>query len=216
MKKCGLLNVASILLTILGVAFTPSLAKASSIVLDGDFLDPIGTGENLTPWSDWTNAGITRHPAPMGVPGNYASMPTGADLFQRFAGPGPGTYVLTFDVRDEATWSASLTFTVQQPLGGPWNDILTTITIPSSLKFTEEQFTFEITQPAGTLSELAFSNSYDYQFPKNPPGTVLDIANVSLTAVPEPSTWAMILLGFGGLSFVGYRRRTGIGPSEAA
>jgi uncharacterized protein (TIGR03118 family) len=29
----------------------------------------------------------------------------------------------------------------------------------------------------------------------------------SLTAVPEPSTWAMMLLGFGGLVFFGARRR---------
>jgi PEP-CTERM motif len=26
-------------------------------------------------------------------------------------------------------------------------------------------------------------------------------------AVPEPSTWAMMLVGFAGLGFVGYRRR---------
>jgi hypothetical protein len=206
MSKRGLLNVASLLLTV-GVAFAPSFASASSIILDGDFLDPIGTGNNLTPWSDWTDAGITRHPAPTGIAGNYASMPVGADLFQRFAGPETGTYVLTFDVRDEASWSASLTFTVQKPYGGPWNEILTTITIPSSLSFTKEQFTFDITQPAGTLSELAFSNSYDAQFPHNPPGTVIDIAEVSINSVPEPSTWAMMLLGLAGLSFIGYPRR---------
>ena len=28
----------------------------------------------------------------------------------------------------------------------------------------------------------------------------------SLTAAPEPSTWAMMLLGFAGLGFAGYRR----------
>jgi hypothetical protein len=27
-----------------------------------------------------------------------------------------------------------------------------------------------------------------------------------ITAVPEPSTWAMMLLGFAGLGFVGYRQ----------
>jgi hypothetical protein len=42
MKKRGLADVASILLITLGLAFTPSLAKASAIILDGDFLDPIG------------------------------------------------------------------------------------------------------------------------------------------------------------------------------
>jgi hypothetical protein len=30
--------------------------------------------------------------------------------------------------------------------------------------------------------------------------------NVAYSAVPEPSTWAMMLVGFGGLGFLGYRR----------
>jgi hypothetical protein len=29
---------------------------------------------------------------------------------------------------------------------------------------------------------------------------------LSLTAAPEPSTWAMMLLGFAGLGFAGYRK----------
>ena len=36
----------------------------------------------------------------------------------------------------------------------------------------------------------------------------LDTVNVA-AAVPEPSTWAMMLLGFVGLGFVGYRRKRG-------
>jgi hypothetical protein len=41
-------------------------------------------------------------------------------------------------------------------------------------------------------------------FSTNNPGTL------TFTAVPEPSTWAMMLLGFAGLAFAGYRasRRT--------
>jgi hypothetical protein len=31
--------------------------------------------------------------------------------------------------------------------------------------------------------------------------------SLSGTTVPEPSTWAMMLLGFAGLGFVTYRRR---------
>jgi hypothetical protein len=38
-----------------------------------------------------------------------------------------------------------------------------------------------------------------------PPFALLD--GVSLTAVPEPSTWAMMLVGFGGLGYAAFRRR---------
>jgi hypothetical protein len=38
--------------------------------------------------------------------------------------------------------------------------------------------------------------------------TGLNVASSSITAgVPEPSTWAMLLLGFAGIGFIGYRRR---------
>jgi hypothetical protein len=38
------------------------------------------------------------------------------------------------------------------------------------------------------------------------PGATPDIANI--TAVPEPSTWAMMLLGFAGVGFMTYRRKS--------
>jgi len=106
MKKRSLIYAASMLCVAAGFATTSSFAGTSSIILDGDFLDSIGTGNNLTPWSDWTNAGVTRHPAPNGIQGNYASLP---------------------------------------------------------------------------------------------------VTSYGTPTVPEPSTWAMMLLGFAGLSFVGYR-----------
>jgi hypothetical protein len=37
-----------------------------------------------------------------------------------------------------------------------------------------------------------------------PPFALLD--NVSVTGVPEPSTWAMMIIGFAGLAFAGYRK----------
>jgi hypothetical protein len=39
--------------------------------------------------------------------------------------------------------------------------------------------------------------------------------DASLTVVPEPSTWAMMLLGFAGLGFVGYRRMRRAKPQAA-
>jgi hypothetical protein len=35
-----------------------------------------------------------------------------------------------------------------------------------------------------------------------------DVLTISaVAAVPEPSTWAMMILGFGGVGFVAYRRK---------
>lgn len=45
----------------------------------------------------------------------------------------------------------------------------------------------------------------------NPNDTVLplDSFTVTVAAVPEPSTWAMMILGFAGVGFMAYRRRRG-------
>ena len=51
-------------------------------------------------------------------------------------------------------------------------------------------------------------------FPQN--GVALDTFSVTaVSAVPEPSTWAMMILGFVGVGFVAYRRKDRIVPSAA-
>jgi hypothetical protein len=39
------------------------------------------------------------------------------------------------------------------------------------------------------------------------PGTFTAVINVGV--VPEPSTWAMLILGFAGVGFMAYRRKSG-------
>ena len=51
------------------------------------------------------------------------------------------------------------------------------------------------TQPTG--------NAYD-ELTSNP--SAFGVGTFTLTAVPEASTWAMMLLGFAGLGYAGYRR----------
>jgi hypothetical protein len=45
---------------------------------------------------------------------------------------------------------------------------------------------------------------------------ILDVTAGSAPVVPEPSTWAMLLLGFAGLGFVGYRRKGAAGQAAHA
>jgi hypothetical protein len=64
-----------------------------------------------------------------------------------------------------------------------------------------ENFTFTANASSELLSFLAVGTPAG----NLPPFALLD--GVSLTAVPEPSTWAMMLVGFGGLGYAAFRRR---------
>ena len=61
----------------------------------------------------------------------------------------------------------------------------------------DEKLTFVATSTTETLSFLAYGN-----VPVPPFALVSD---VSLLAAPEPATWAMMLAGFAGLGYAGYR-----------
>ena len=67
--------------------------------------------------------------------------------------------------------------------------------------WTLETFDFTANATSEALSFLAVGSPAA----NLPPFALLD--GVSLTAVPEPSTWAMMLAGFGGLGFAAFRRR---------
>jgi hypothetical protein len=106
---------------------------------------------------------------------------------------GPGSYVLTFTLGGNARGADNQTTVVT--LG---TQALGTFDLASNDPFITRAIAFTVTGPGGFL-----------QFTENGPsdqqGNLLD--NVVLTAVPEPSTWAMMLLGFMGVGFLAYRRR---------
>lgn len=97
----------------------------SNIIQDGTFLQPIQIGtQNIYQWTDWTGAGITtQNPAPTGVPGDYASIPVGGDLFQDFSALTPGTYTLSFYVENQSPWNTELVLAIQQYLGIPIGEL---------------------------------------------------------------------------------------------
>ncbi|WP_315806741.1 MULTISPECIES: FxDxF family PEP-CTERM protein [unclassified Bradyrhizobium] len=74
----------------------------------------------------------------------------------------------------------------------------------------EQQFSFaSIPLVAGkntlTVSYESLGGDYRAGF-QGAKDELWSIADVNVSAVPEPSTWAMMLLGFTGLSFMAYRR----------
>jgi hypothetical protein len=70
------------------------------------------------------------------------------------------------------------------------------LTLPATQGYTPFSFVFD-----GASGPLTFLESG----PASQQGSLL--ANVSVGTVPEASTWAMMVLGFAGLGFAGYRRR---------
>ncbi|CUT11391.1 hypothetical protein BF49_2471 [Bradyrhizobium sp.] len=74
---------------------------------------------------------------------------------------------------------------------------MATINSNHSLNYEYHSFLFTTTGGSETLS--FFSNN------EGAYGGV--VGGVTISAVPEPSTWAMMLLGFAGIGFVTYRRR---------
>jgi hypothetical protein len=70
-----------------------------------------------------------------------------------------------------------------------------------------------ITSPADTLIYSLSGLTYNFD---NPAGHVLERGSYTVdspvvSGVPEPSTWAMMILGFASVAFLAYRRR---GPSR--
>jgi hypothetical protein len=67
------------------------------------------------------------------------------------------------------------------------------------MNYTMESLTFTY---SGTVNVLSFASLDN---PSSAYGPVL--GDVSVSAVPEASTWAMMIVGFLGVAFVAYRRK---------
>ena len=99
-----------------------------------------------------------------------------------------GTYTLDFLLGGSTRGDTN---TVRVSLG----DFAQNITLASNAGLTNQSFTFTTT----TAGNLSFQNSGGDNL-----GLILD--NVTVAAIPEPATWAMMVLGFAGIGFMAYRR----------
>jgi hypothetical protein len=72
-------------------------------------------------------------------------------------------------------------------------------TLPRTLTYTEEFLPFTV---VGGSTTLSFTSLDAGAFG----GVIGDVA-INAAATPEPSTWAMMILGFAGIGFMAYRRK---------
>ena len=137
-----------------------------------------------------------------GVQGNYVDLngssgaPGAITTIQSFAA---GTYSVSFDLAGSQGGSGNVdplfphTTQIEFSIGG----VTQTLPLNPTSPFTTYTFLFTTTG----AGQLTFR---DLPGGNNNVGNILD--NVTVTAVPEPSTWAMMILGFMGVGFMAYRR----------
>jgi PEP-CTERM motif len=79
------------------------------------------------------------------------------------------------------------------------------------LNFDTGTYSQTFTAPTGPGTYyIGGAETLDYQFDPvsgGPNGSNLVSYQINVSAVPEPSTWAMMILGFAGIGFVAYRRK---------
>ncbi|WP_145987150.1 MULTISPECIES: PEP-CTERM sorting domain-containing protein [Bradyrhizobium] len=112
-----------------------------------------------------------------------------------------GTYLLGFYLSgnpdgNPAQKSIGVTLAPTSPASNYSYTYLTTVNGDHSLNYDYHSFYFTT---SGGLETLSFFS--------NDPGAYGGVVGgITITAVPEPSTWAMMILGFLGLGFLGYRK----------
>lgn len=214
---------------VLGAIFTASGASAASYVVDGDFAGPWGgssfvtysSGSSLGPWTVTGTGSGPDGVAGVDLIGNYWQAPAAGEGSVDLDGNAPGgisqtisgliageTYILDFELSGNPD-GASATKTVDVSIGNE-NEVFTytlnTSSTESNMQYVSEQLQFT----AGALNTLAFASQDGAGSPFGAVvGNVSIVGNLGapLVPVPEPSSWAMMGLGFASLAFAGFRSR---------
>lgn len=184
-------------------------SQAATVVFEDNFNVTTTQSLNQTVFANWT---VTSGSVDViGDGGPYALLPVGngnyVDLNGSTGQPGQlatkmdfaaGTYVVTFQLAGSQGGVGNVdpaqhTTTISFSLGGSSQSITLDPTDPLNT------YSFWFTTSGGKLrfTDLSGGNTNV--------GNLLD--NVSVAAVPEPSTWAMMILGFLGVGFLASRRQ---------
>jgi hypothetical protein len=112
----------------------------------------------------------------------------------------PGaTYSLTFDLGSATQWGIPDGITASA--AGTSHTFTSTDALATTDTWESETFNFTASGTS-TLISLMGASGEQYVGLDN-----VDLEQTSVGAVPEPSTWAMMILGFCGVGFMAYRRK---------
>ncbi|MBR0697807.1 DUF642 domain-containing protein [Bradyrhizobium lablabi] len=198
---------------ILAAAFSMVAGAAgAATIVDGDFAgagspyQTIGAGQTFGANNAWTvvSGSIDWIGNYWQSPGSGGSVDLDGNsvgaISQTLQNLAAGTYTVTFALSGNPDGQpptkglqvgvAGTTQTYSYPLAGTRND----------MKYVTESFTFTW---LGGDAVLTFASLDDPS--SNPYGPV--IGDVAISAVPEPSTWAMMILGFASVGYLAHRRR---------
>jgi hypothetical protein len=136
-----------------------------------------------------------------------------------FVGPLPGSVSTSNYLSIGTGGSETISFlTPQNTFGLYWGSVDTFNTLTFSNGLVVTGATIALLFPSG--SQIDFNANGYIQFTELDPftsvtftsnGNAFEVDNVSagfITPVPEPSTWAMMILGFMGVGFMAYRRKS--------
>jgi hypothetical protein len=191
--------------------------------VDGKFVDNTGTGgdvvavgsSDITGWTISGNYGALwipngglyggLRPSP-GNPSPFLVDLTGTansspfdSVSQTITTTAGAHYTLTFDLGSAIQWGIQDGVTASAGSTSA-NFISTNPTTSTNFWNSSETLNF-VASGSSTLIALAGSSGFSYIGVDN-----VSVVETSPGGVPEPSTWAMILLGFAGVAYMGYRR----------
>jgi len=125
-------------------------------------------------------------------------------IFQTISTVVGQAYEVTFDLAGNPDGKPVVKLAIADANGLPGAAYLFDTTGKTKTNMGWTQFTYDFTAQS-TSTTLTFSNSNQTGF-KTPYGAALD--NVSIATVPEPASWALMLMGFGGLGMALRSRRS--------
>lgn len=167
-----------------------------------------------TPWEVFGGGGFQKEdnaawpgtPTPDGE--YYAFIQNGGSVNQQFTAAASGMFVLDFleAGRNDANFSGNQLYEV----------LLNGSPIFSGSTTSGQPFTAVTTDPFALIMGNLYSLSFHGMTLEGDQTAFIDDVRLSSAAIPEPSTWAMLLLGLGAVGFVMRRRRLELMFRQAA